>query len=143
MAIYQKNDNGIRICRHNLVVNFYWRSFVSLVKPSYWLKFHVSIITGSGVMTTFFYKGLIRNLEIGNTHIQVWPNLWRLKQVRDTNFGTNVSNQMLLNSAKCECYIFHRFWVIKGKPTRERGGKGIKLPSPTQTRVKMFPYLFV
>ena len=32
--------------------------FVSLVKFSYWFKFHVNIITGSGVMTIFFHKGL-------------------------------------------------------------------------------------
>ena len=37
------------------------------MKFSYWSKFHVSIITGSGDMTIFFYKGLIGNLEIGYT----------------------------------------------------------------------------
>ena len=35
----------------------------SLVKFSYWSKFHVSVITGSGVITIFFYKGLTRNPE--------------------------------------------------------------------------------
>ena len=35
--------------------------FVSLVKFSYWSKFHVNIIIGSAVMTIFFYKGLTRN----------------------------------------------------------------------------------
>ena len=29
-------------------------------------KFHVNVITGSGDMTIFFFKGLTRNLEIGN-----------------------------------------------------------------------------
>ena len=36
---------------------------VSLVKFSYWLKFHVNIMTCSGVMTIFVYKGLTRNLK--------------------------------------------------------------------------------
>ena len=36
-----------------IVLNFR----VSFVKFSYWLKFHVSINTGSGVMTIFDYKG--------------------------------------------------------------------------------------
>ena len=79
---------------------FFCRCFVSLVKFSYWSKFHVNIITGSGVMTIFFYKGY-----------QVW--------VKDTKFGTNVSNKMLLNAEKCQGYSFYRFWVIKGKPTGE------------------------
>ena len=31
----------------------------------------------------------------------------------------NLSNKNLLNATKCQCYSFHRFWVIKGKPTEE------------------------
>ena len=45
------------------------------------------------------------------------PNIWRLGQVSGTTFGTHVSNEMLLNTAKCQGYSFYRFWVIKGKPT--------------------------
>ena len=40
-----------------------------LIYDSYWSKFHVNNITGSGVMTIFFCKGLTRNPEIGNTHV--------------------------------------------------------------------------
>ena len=35
---------------------FFSRYFVSLVKFSYWSKFHVNIITVSGTMTIFLYK---------------------------------------------------------------------------------------
>ena len=51
---------------HDINVNFFWRYFVSLVKFSYWSKFHVNIITGSRIMTIFFYKGWpeIRKSEI-------------------------------------------------------------------------------
>ena len=91
--------------------------FVSLVNFSYWSKFLVSIIAGSGVMTIFFYKALTRNPEIGNTPIWVFPNIWRLGQVRHIKFGANVSNEMLLNTVKCQDYSFYRFWVIKGEPT--------------------------
>ena len=94
---------------------FCWRSRVPLVKFSYWSKFHVNIITGSTVMTIFFYKGLTRNPEIGNTLVWVLPNIWRLRWVRDTKFGTNISNEMLVNVAECQGYSFYRFWVIKGK----------------------------
>ena len=107
----------------------FWRCFVSLIKFSYWSKFHVNIITGSGVITIFFYKGLTRNPEIGNSPVWVLPSIWRLGQVRDTKFGKNVSNKMLLNAAKQQGYSFYRFWVIKVKPT---GGK----ITPTLIRVK-------
>ena len=99
-----------------------WGCFVSLVKFSYWSKFYVNIITGSGVKTILFYKGLTRNPEIGNTPVWVLPNIWRLGQVWDTKSCTSVSNKMLLNGAKCQGYSFYCFWVIKLKPTRV-GGK--------------------
>ena len=94
---------------------------------SYRSNFHVNIITGSGVMTILFYKGLTRNLEIGNTPVWDLPNIWRLGQVWDTKFGANVSNKMLLNAGKYQVYNFYRFWVTKGKPT---GGKVTHPPPP-------------
>ena len=70
--------------------------FVFLVKVSYLPKFHVNIITGSGVMTISFYKGLTRNPEIGNIPVWVLSNIWKLGRVKNTKFGTNVSNKILL-----------------------------------------------
>ena len=64
--------------RHDIIDKFFWRCFVSLVKFNYWSKFHVNIITRSRNMTIFFYKGLIRNPEIGNTSVWVLPNIWRM-----------------------------------------------------------------
>ena len=107
--------------RHNFPTwrqrQFFWRYVVSLVKFSYWSKFHVNIMTSSGIMTIFFYKGLTRNPEIGNTFVWVLPNIWRLGRVMDTKFGTNISIRMLLNAAKFQGYSLYRFWVIKRKPT--------------------------
>ena len=91
---------------------------ISLVKFSYWSKFLVNIITGSGVMAILIYKEL-KSQIIGNIPIWVLPNNWRLKQVRNTKFGTNVSKKMWLNAAKCQGYTFYHFWVIKEKPTVE------------------------
>ena len=105
--------------RHSL---FFLLCFVALVKFSYWSKFHVNITTASGVVTIFFRKGLVRNPEIGNTPVWVLPNIWRLGQVRDIKFGTNISNEMFLDGAKCLVYSFYRFWVIKRKPTEGDGG---------------------
>ena len=68
-------------CCHNFLIchrQSFLTFFVSLVKFSYWSKFHVSIITGSGIMTVFFYKGLTRNPEIRNIPVWVLPNMKRL-----------------------------------------------------------------
>ena len=132
LTINWKNDNGITIFRHDVIIKIFWRCFVPLMKFSYWSKFLVNIITGSGVMIIFFHKGLTRNPEIGNTPVWVLPNIWRLGQVGDTKFGMSVSNKMLLNPAKCHGYSFYCFWVIKGKPT---GGE-VKLPAPPKLGLK-------
>ena len=84
MAVNWKNGNGVTIFRHDVIVNFFWRCLVSLIKFSYWSKFHVNIITDSGVMTISLYKGLTRNQEFGNTSVWVLPNVWRLARVRNT-----------------------------------------------------------
>ena len=67
----------------------------------------------------------IRKSEIPKSEISGdWGQVW------DTQFGVNVSNEMLLNAPKCQGYTFYRFWV-KGKPTG-----GVKLPITTHMRVK-------
>ena len=102
---------------HDVIVKFFWGCFVSLVNFSYWSKFHVNIITGSEVMTIFFYKGLTRNPEIRNTLVRVLPNILRLGWVRDTDESTNGSNEILLNVAKCQGYSFCCSKVDKEKVT--------------------------
>ena len=78
--------------------------FVSLVLFSYCFKFDVNIITGSGVMTVFFCKGLTSNWESQNTPLWVLPNIRRLGRVRNTKFGMNISDKMLLNASKRQGY---------------------------------------
>ena len=89
--------------------DFFKLCHVALVNFSYLSKFYVNIMTGSGVMTIFFYKGLTRNPEIENTPVCILPNILRLGQVRDTKLGANVSNKSLLNVPKCQGYSFYRF----------------------------------
>ena len=68
-VIKQKNGNDVKICRHDVIMKVFGCCFGSFVKFSYWSKFHVNIIAGfAGVMTIFFYKGLIRNPEIRNEY---------------------------------------------------------------------------
>ena len=57
-------------------------------------------------MKTYFYMRLTRNSEIGNTTIWFLPNIWRLGQVRDTKFGTDASNEILINAVKYHGYSF-------------------------------------
>ena len=94
----------------------------------------------------FHHKGLTRNPETRNTLVWIFPNIWKLGQVRNTKFGTNVSNEILRNAPKCQSYSFYRFWEIKGKPT---GGKTtpLVLPPPSfiteRVKSKDLLYLFV
>ena len=53
----------VRLTSSSIVLMF----MLSLVKVSYWSKFHANITTSFGVTTIFVYKGLTRNLEIENT----------------------------------------------------------------------------
>ena len=125
LAKNPKNDNDVIIFRLDVMIKFFWRCFLSLVKFRYCSKFHINIITGSGIIIIFFYKGLARNLEIGNIPVWVLPNIWRLKQVMDTKFGTNVSNRRLVNVTKCQGYSFYRFKLLK---KNQLGGKITPLP---------------
>ena len=106
LARNPKNDNDVTVFRHD-VTSFFWRCFASLVKFSYLSKFHVNIITSSGIMTIFFYKGLTRNPEIGNTPVWVLSNIWRLGRVMGTKIGTKFPKGMLLNTAKFQGYSFY------------------------------------
>ena len=122
-----KNGNDVIISQHDFIVKVFWRCFVSLVTFSYWSEFTANIIIGSGVITISFYKGLTINPEILRTPVWALPKIWRLDWLKNTKFGTNVSNKMLLNTAKCQGDTFYRFWVIKEEiPTG-----GVKL-SPTR-----------
>ena len=129
IAFFGKNITFTQSKNVRAVLETFYFCFQVTVNEN--ISFTDNIITGSGFMITYFYKRLTTNLEIGNTPVRVLPNIWRLGRVKDTKYGTNVSNEMLLNATKCQGYSFYRFLVIKGKPA---GGWGIKLP-PTQTRV--------
>ena len=88
----------------SLGVHFQMRGGGKITPPpvhkfSYWSKFHLNIITGSGVLTIFFYKELTRHPEIGYNPVWDLPNIWGQGMVRDTKFGTNISNEMLPNVA--------------------------------------------
>ena len=120
LATNPKNDNDVTIFWRDVIVKFFRGCFVSLVKFSYWSKFHINIVTGSGSMTILFYKGLTRSPEIGNTpsgdECELWiPNLARMSLIE---------YYWMLQHARG--YSFCRFWVIKGKPSE---GGGLIIPT--------------
>ena len=103
-------------------LTFFWRFGVFLVKFSDYYNFHVNIIPGSGVMTIFVHKRLTRNQEIWDMPVWVLPDIWRLGQVRDTKFGTNVSSKRLRIVNAVRVNNFYCFWVMKAKSI-VRGGE--------------------
>ena len=122
-----KNGNVITIFRHDVNIKFFWRCFVCLVNFSYWSKFHVNIMTGSGIMKIFLYKGLTRNPKIGNTPVWVLPNVWRLGRVMDTH---------LARMSLIECYWMLQnsgvtaFTVFELSKENQLGGEGGGITPP-------------
>ena len=104
---------------------FVWRRHVPFVTFIYLSKFHVSIITGSGVMTIFVYKGFYEKFRNWKPPLLSFVQYLETGAIEDTKFDINVSNEKLIDAAKCHVYIFYRFWVNKGNPTgRRREGAG-------------------
>ena len=75
--------------------------------------------------------------EIGNSPVWVLPNIWRLGRVRNTKFGTKISNKILLNAAKCQGCSFTVSELFK--ENQQGMGKITpchSTPPSTQIRVK-------
>ena len=111
----------------------YWLCFVFLVNLSYWPNFHVNIITGSGVVTIFFYKGLTRNLENGNTPFEFCPisGDWGELEVPNLARTSPIKCYWILQSARVT-----PFTVSELLRKNQQGGK--ITPLPTQIRVNRY-----
>ena len=123
--LWQKNDNDVTILQHDVIVNNIWRGFVSLVKFSHWSKFHVNIITGSGIMTIFFYKGLTRNPEIPPSEFcpisgdwgELWiPNLARMSLIEFYWMLQNSRVTAFTAFELRENQLWGEGWVVKLPP---------------------------
>ena len=116
LAINWRNNNEVTIHRHDIIVKFFDVVLFLLLS----LVTDPSFISISSLILELWQFSFIRDWPtIRKLEIPPWvlPKNWRLGWVRDPKFGTNVSNQMLLNAAKCQGHNLYRFWVIKGKPT--------------------------
>ena len=81
-----KSDDDILIWQHNFIVKYFWSCRVSLIKFSYWSKFHVNIITGSGI---FLLWPEMEKSEKFLSEFFAIPGDW----VKDIIFDTNVSDE--------------------------------------------------
>ena len=114
------------------------RCFVSLVKFSYWSKFHVNIITGSRVWQFLFIRG--------------WPEI-RKSEIPLSEFST-ISRRLggkqgipnLVRTSLIKCY-----WMLVNargtaftvcellmETNRGRGGRGVKITPRIHLRVKTY-----
>ena len=73
---------NLLIWRH---LKTFWCCFDSLVKLSCWSKFQVNVITGSVVLTIFFFKGcfFVQYLETGMSLMKYY---WMLQNAKVTAF---------------------------------------------------------
>lgn len=62
-------------------------------------------------------RDLTRNMGTVNIPVWILSNTWRLSQVNDAKFDMNISNEKLLEAAKCHIHRSDHFWVNKWKPT--------------------------
>ena len=121
--------------RNNLLTwrqhHIFWRCFVSLVTFSYSSKFHVNIITGSGVWQFSLigdWPG-IRKLEITPSEFCPIPGDWSELGIPNLARSSLIKYYWMLPNARVKVK-FYFYWVIKGNPIG-----GVKLP-PTQIRFK-------
>ena len=85
-------------------------------------------------------KMMLPDPEIWKSKI---PPFWvlRLGRVRNTSFGTDVSNKMLLNTSKFYAYSFYHSCVIKVKTTW--GGEVTLAPPPSAAQINVGKFVDV
>ena len=109
LAMNLKNDSDATIFRHEVTVNFFG-VVLFLLSSLVTVPSFMSIPSLVLELWQFFF---IRNPEIGNIPVLVFPNIWRLGRVKDTKFGTNVSNKILLNATKYRGKINCYHWFCQ------------------------------
>ena len=105
LAINWENDNDVTICWHHLIVTFFDVALFLLSRLVTGPRF----MTISALTLELWQFSFIKDWpEIRNRKypVCVFPNIWRLGLVRDTKFGMNVSNKILLNTANARVTAF-------------------------------------
>ena len=126
LAIYWKNDNDVIIFQHDVIVKIFWCCFVSLMRFSYWSRFHVNIIASS--------------------FIRDWPEI-RKSQIPPSEFCTisgdwgklRIPNLPRMSPIKCYWMLQNaRITAFTVSELLRKNQQGIKLSPPP--RLGWSPY---
>ena len=105
-----KNENDVTVCRLDVVVKFSLHCCVTFVKFSDCSKFHVNMVTSSGVITIFIYKG-------------DWPDFWKSEtppsefcsisgDLDRDEFHTNVKSYWMQQNARVTAFTVFSIWCV-------------------------------
>ena len=117
--------NDFIVCRYEGIIKVFDTFFLFLL---------TILVTGPSFMSISWLVLELQKFPFIRDWLEIWKSeisssqFWAISrdgQIRDTKFGTNVANKMLLNAVKFQGCSFNCFW------------QGVKLP-PTQIRVKVF-----
>ena len=135
LAKNPKNDNDIKIFRHEVIVKFFWHCFVSLVMFSYWSTFHVYIISLVLELWQFSFIG-------------DWPEIWKseippsefcpISRDWDKLWIPNLARMSLI-----ECYWMLQNTRVAASTIFELLRKnqlwgGVKLPLPSRSGLRLW-----
>ena len=129
LAINWKNYNDVTIFQHDVIVKFFWGCFVSLSTFSYWSKFHVNIITSSGVMTIFFYRDWpeIRKSETPPSEFYPISGDWGKLGIQNLARMFLIKCYWMLQNARVTAFTISE---LLRENQQGREGEGTKLPPP-------------
>ena len=110
-----------KLCWYDVIVNFF---DIVIFLLSYFVNdlplMSIKILVVE-LWQFLFIRDLTRIPEIENTPAWIFSNIWKLKQVWDTKFRLNVSNEKLVSAVKCQAYSFCNFRIISSSPTPRLG----------------------
>ena len=131
LSINWKNGNGVTIFQHDVIVIFDVPLFPlsNLVTCPSYISIS-SLVLGLWQFSVFNFLQWAQNPEIRNTPVWFLPNTWRLRRVRVSDLArmSLIKNYWKLQNARVTVFIISEL-------LREHQ-QGVKLPIPTQIKVK-------
>ena len=98
-----KIDSDVIIFRHDVIVNFFGIFCLSCE-----LQLLVQVSCQYHHWFWSYDNLLLQGIDQKSGNRKLF-NIWRLGKVRNNKFCKGISNEMLLNAAKCQSYSFYRF----------------------------------
>ena len=135
LVINWKNDSDVIIFWHDVIVRFFWRGFVFLVMFSYWSKFHVSIITGSGVRQFSFIRDWpeIRKSEIPPSGYCPISGDWVKSGIPNLIRMSLIKCYLMLQNSRVTAFTVSE--LLRENQYKQGGGGKITPPPPSLPRL--------